>query len=385
MASVRLKKGSSHYFACFKMPARSTDAKGNPVYRRVQRSTGSSDRSRALQLAISYERAAVLAAEKRWTESAARNFLREISAVSGVSIGEVEGTEVFLKRWLDSRVSSLALRSRERYEQVVNQFIAFLGPRAPAPISEVTSKRVADFRDLETAAGKAPSTVNKSLLVLAQAFDEAKAQSLIETNPARGLNVKGERRRAEKRRAFTFAQFQALVAACEGEWRTILLVCGYTGARQQEAAKLRWNQIDLATARLTLERTKTGDEHWLPIHRSLLEHLRSLPAPKHPTDYVMPELAAKRRMGISNPFRRVILPKIGITQAYGDKPGKGRKLAEYSLHSLRHSLSTWLNAAGVSELMKNRIVGWENLEVSRGYTHTELTQAAAELAKVPEV
>lgn len=403
MASVRLKGSSSHWFACFKLPTGAVSDKGHPLYRRVQRSTGTADQSRAQQLSISYERAAVLAGEKRWTENSARKFLREISAVSGVSIGEVEGTDIFLKRWLASRVSSLGLRSRERYQQVVDQFLEFLGPSAPAPISEVTVKRVTEFRDSETAAGKAGETVNKSLAVLAQAFDEAKLQQLIELNPARGINMKGSRRRAEKRRPFTFDQFRELVVkthpkcvipgnithknhTVHPEWQTFILFLGYTGGRQQEVAKIKWEQIDFSRHRLWLDRSKTSDEHALPMHASLERHLRKLaPSKKKLSGYVMPHLASLRRTNLSQTFRVTILPRIGIVQPYGDKPGKGRKLAEYSLHSLRHSLSTWLEEAGVSEMMRMRIVGHEDEDVSRGYTHTELAAAAAELAKVPAV
>lgn len=386
MASVRLKPGSAHYFACFKMPSGRLDAKGREVFRRVQRSTGTSDQSRALQLALSYERVAVLAAERRFTERAAKNFLAEVRALTQVEANEVEATETYLWRWYKGRASGLAAHTRERYQVALRQFLAHLGAQAKAPLSEVTARRVAEWRDAESAAGKSPTTVNMALGVLALAFDEAMVQHGLERNPARGLNVKGAKRRRQRRRPFTFEQFAALVKATEGEWRTLVMLCGYTGARQQEATKLRWEQVNLKSGRLTLDRQKNADTHWLPVHPSLAKHLRGLR--RSADGFVMPELATMQRRAVSNNFRRAVLPRIGITQAYAaatEEKGAGRRLAEYSLHSLRHSLSTWLAAAGVEESMRMQLIGHEDAQVNRGYTHTDLSQAAAALGRVPSV
>jgi integrase len=387
MASVRLKAGSAVWFACYKLPTGAIDGKGRPVFRRVQRSTGLEDKTRARQLAESYERAAMLAGQKRFTEQAARSFLAEISAISAVPVSG-EPLREFLGHWLRARTASLSGHTRERYKLAVDQFLEHLGDRAGAPIGDITPRELAAFRDAQTLAGKSPATVNKALGILAIAFDEARAQHGIERNPARGLNVRGAKRVKQHRRPFTFEQFSALLTATSGEWRTMILLCGYTGARQQEAAKINWRQIDLARRRLWLDRSKNSDEHAMPIHRTLAEGLASVwkAAGKPATGPVMPYLSTLQRRAISNHFRRAILPLIGIRQAYAaasEEKGAGRTLAAYSLHSLRHSLSTWLQAAGVEEAMRMELIGHEDPSVNRGYTHSEFAQAAAALALVP--
>lgn len=401
MASVRLKAGSANWFACFKVPTGKLDRKGMPVFRRQQISSGTTDKAKALQLAITYERAAVAAAEKRWSEIQAQRFLKAIEAVVDVRAGDTEPTEPFLRRWLNGRKKSLSPSGWQKYADAINAFVRYLDTRAGAPIADVTPRVVADFRDAETAKGKGPATVNKSLMVLGQAFDEAVTMQLLPQNPARGLNVKGEKRAAQKRSAFTFDQFRELVRVTapdyvvpgrttwknhtlSPDWQTFILILGYTGGRQQEVAQMQWRHIDIAGKRITLHRTKTGDEHWLPLHPALAAHLAQRERGK-PTDPVLPDIAKLQRRRISNKFRTAILPRIGIVQEYHSDGDAGRKLAAYSLHSLRHSLSTWLNAAGVSEMMRMRIVGHEDEDVSRGYTHTELEQAARELEKVPAV
>ena len=404
MASVRARSTSSHWFACFKIPTGQADAKGRPIFRRVQRSTGTDDKAKALQIAISYERAAIAAAEKRWGEASARRFLAEIEAIVGVSTGATVKADDYLRRWLKGRERSLKPASFVRYGGIVDDFLAFLGEAAGGQLGEITGDVMVKFRDAEVVAGKSARTVNKALMVLAQAFAEAHTTGLLPVNPARGINVKGGKRTAQKRRALTFDQFRELVRVtapdyirpdAEGrgksfrlppDWQTLVMLCGYTGARQQEAAQLAWAQVDLSRRRIMLERAKNGDEHWIPLHPSLAAHLAKTP-PADRRGKIMPKLATMQRRHISNEFRRGILPRIGIKQAFaaGEGRGKGRQLAEYSLHSLRHSLSTWLAAAGVDEDWRMRLIGHEDEGVNRGYTHTELEQAAAQLAKVPAI
>lgn len=404
MASVRLKKTSEHWFACYKIPTGKNDGRGLPIFRRVQRSTGTGDKDRAQQMAISFERAAVAAAEKRWSENAGRRLLAELNALTGISVAEVENAAAFLRQWMQGRKRMLGDRSFALYSGAIESFIKLIGERAT--LSDVTAKRVAEFRDAEAASGKGATTVNKSLAILRQAFSEATAQNVFSSNPAEGLNIKGAKKASQKRKAYTFEQFRELVRVTdpayvqpgrktwkgktlEPDWQTLIMVCGYTGARQQEAAQLDWSLVELDAQRMTLERTKNDDTHWIPLHPSLAAHLRKRreEAGSLTAGPVLPYLSGIERRTISNEFRRSILPRIGIVQEFdkSEDKGKGRTLAAYSLHSLRHSLATWLQQAGVEESMRMQLIGHEDESVNRGYTHTQLAQAATALGKVPSV
>jgi integrase len=397
MASIKLFPDSALFYACFKLPTGQKRPDGTPIYRRVQRTTGTADRSKALQIALSLEQASVLAAEGKWQDKSAGRFLAELSALTGTTMASREPLNAFLTRWLQMRVASLKPDSVIRYDGILTAFLGHMGALAGCAISEVTPAQVAAFRDAQAAAGISATTINKSLMVLGQAFDEAHRQGLVERNPARGLNVKGAAKQKQHRRAFTFDQFRALYAALGEdrgwmrnplrlEWQTFVALAGYTGGRQQEIAHLTWEQIDLKRGVLTLARGKTSDTHWIPLHTALRAHLeRTHPDGRYGP--VMPLLAARQRRHISNDFRRLILPRIGVDQPFAaHKTGnKGRRLAEYSIHSLRHSLATWLAAAGIEEAMRMRLIGHEDATVNRGYTHANAEQAAKALEAVPNL
>lgn len=396
MASIKKFPNSDNWFACYKLPTGRLGANGRPVYKRVQRTTGTPDKGKAMQTAISYEAASVAAATGAWNDDTAKRFLTEISAITHVKIVSREPVNAFLHRWLTTRASALTQSSAMRYDSILTAFLAYVGEAAA--IGDVSTAQVAAYRDKLVADGLSPTTVNKSLMVVAQVFSEAQTQGLIDRNPARGLNVKGAAKRKQHRRAFTFEQFKALVAAldpdCEDggwmhkelrrDWRLFVLLAGYTGGRQQEVARLRWEQIDLPRGVLTLARSKTADTHWIPLHPTLKAALERTPK-AHRTGFVLPQLAERQRRHISNDFRRLILPRVGIQQPFSEraKGQYGRTLAPYSIHSLRHSLATWLAAAGVEESMRMRLIGHEDEAINRGYTHAGAEQAAAALAKVP--
>lgn len=404
MASVTRPRGALVWIASFRMPTGESNERGRPMFQRVQRSTGVTDRSRALQIAVSYERAAGLTAEKRWADENARQFLAEISVLAGSSCVGSRPIDEFFDSWSIVWRKTVAAKSWLNARSVFRDFLDWLGPRRHDPIGCLAAIDLASFRDSEIALGKAPTTINKELSFLAQAFDEAVAQGLTEKNLARGLRIKRARKAAQTRSAFSFQQFAELVrrtapgqrgtrgGSTPADWQTFLIISGYTGGRQQEVARLTWGTVDFENRRIGLVRTKTGgDVHWIPMHESLLAHLsgRADATPARSTaDFVMPGFAGTQGRYLSKTFRDLILPRIGIRQPYvKHKQGTrhGRKLARYSIHSLRHSLPTWLNAAGVSDATRMRIVGHEDDNVGRAYTHADSGDARVALARIPSL
>lgn len=403
MASVKRFPGSANWYACYKLATGDVSERGRPVFRRVQRSTGTTERDTALQLAISLERAARLVAEKRWVEQMGHRFLREIDAISGVPVVQIVQTEQFIQSWLAAKKRTAAPKTWRNIDGVIRDFLEWLDTRRTAPLLDITSRQIAGFRDAELAAGKASTTVNKALSFLGQLFEEAYAQGVMEKNPVRGLRVKGAEKRAQKRRHFTFEQFRGLIACTASDqkgthggethpdWQTFLLITGYTGGRQQEVARLQWANVDFEKKRIGLVRTKTGgDLHCLPLHPALYEHLRRRAQSMRGSgsEYVLPGFAKIEERVLSKNFREFILPRIGISQPYAppsEAKGRGRKLAEYSIHSLRHSLVTWLLEAGVPEILRMRIVGHEDEDVNRVYTHTDFEAARNAIEKLSSI
>lgn len=406
MASVKKFPRCKFWYACYKKFTGTFTEKGRPRFRRVQQTTMLTDKNEAERVALAYESQSIKAAASQWNLSNARALAAELKAIIGNSPTSVESAESFIKSWLErfKRSRDKSPKTKKNYESIVADILEFLGPRAARPIGDLTTALVVEFRNAQIDEGKAAATVNKALSVLRQICDEAMAAGSLAEHPfvVHGKKITLPRSKSgKKRKHLTFEQFQRLVSCTDPnktfadgeklglEWQSFLIICGYTGGRQQEPAKLTWGQVNLEEGSLWLDVTKKSEEHYLPLHPSLRAHLEKI-RPKHADGFVLPSIAKQSPQSLSKTFRQVILPRIGIVQEYHTRAanpdkGKGRVLAEYSLHSLRHSLSTWLNEAGVPDATRMALAGHEDEEVSLGYTHVERQTRTAAMNTIPSL
>lgn len=372
MASVRRKKGSEYWFACYT----------GPDGRRRQRSTKLTDKEAAAQLALSYEKTARAAREGRFVEHSARRFLNEVRSVAGVQTVEMAAARDWLERWVANVSRRLKPASARKYRDTMTRFLELIGPVAgAAPLAEVSPAQIAVWRDAMVASGKTEKTANIAVAIVGQAMREAVAQGVVEANPCAGLKFRKADAKSQQRSAFTLDQGRALLAATTGEWKTLVLVLALTAARQQEGAQLRWTQVDFERDRVTLMRGKQNDRpHVVPLDAMLRAHLEPL-AKGATSNMVMPEIAAMDGKRLSKVFRQTILPRIGIKQPYGGRPG-GKVVAEFSLHSLRHSLATWLDELGATPAQRRDMLGHETTAINERYTHAQIGQVATALGRV---
>ena len=173
------------------------DAKGRSPYwiacysaadgRRLQKSTKQTDRKKALEIALTLERAEKLAGQGTLTETRARALLAEVlERTTGDSL-PFHTVEGFLRDWLNGKEISKAKTTFRNYVQTVEGFIAHLGKRAKLSISSITPKDISTFRNAEIASGKNPNSVRFTVKNLRVPFNAARRQGIITTNPAEAV------------------------------------------------------------------------------------------------------------------------------------------------------------------------------------------------------
>jgi integrase len=382
MASLRKHPRSPFWFACYTLP----DG------RRTQRSTGTADRRQALTVALKYEDAAREASAGRFVESRARKVIADIYSLANTEVLPSSSTRAFLKVWLDRKSLEADEATHQRYTGVIDQFLDHIGSKADVDIKKITPTDVAGFRD-DAAKRLAVGMANLMLKILRSVFTTARREGLIDDNPAERVTIL-KRQKGSERRPFTLPELKRIIEHADDEWRGMILFGLYTGQRLGDIAALTWQNVDLDREEIRFTTGKTGRRQILPLAGPLLKYVEALPSSDDPAAPLFPSasgvLQRQGRAGnLSNQFHQIL-----VNAGYADKrshhsTGKGRNAAreqnEISFHSLRHTATTLLKAAGVSDAVAREFIGHDSPTVSQHYTHIPTKTLRQAAKKLPDI
>jgi len=145
-----------------------------------------------------------------------------------------------------------------------------------------------------------------------------------------------------------------LIEALPEELRDVASFSFATGFRQENAVRLRWDEVDLVNKVVVLqgERMKNGKTFGVPLSQAAIDILRRQIGKHH--EYVF-TYQGKPRMGIgSNTWKRA-KEKAGIE--------------DFRWHDIRHTWASMLAQAGVPDNALMALGSWETPSMVRKYAH----------------
>ena len=175
-----------------------------------------------------------------------------------------------------------------------------------------------------------------------------------------------------EREVFMMEEVEKLVAAAPNiDWQTVILLGFYLGARLSDCVAMTWDNVDTAKSQIVFLQKKTQALVLVPMHPRLIQHLHHLSA-THADGPLCPKLfglAPGGKHGLSEGFKRVV-KRAGLDLMV--VKGKGtRNFARRTFHSLRHSFSSALANAGVSEEIRMKLTGHRSSDIHQKYTHRD--------------
>jgi integrase len=230
-------------------------------------------------------------------------------------------------------------------------------------------------------------TTNKVLKVLRGAWNNAAKQGQVRDNAFACVDlVRADR---SNRRGFSLDELKVVLDACDEEWRSMVLFGFYTGQRLGDIARLRWVNLDPVRQELRLTTQKTARLMTIPIPTALLRHVESMPTPSDPDGALFPRASALTINTLCHQFTR-ILCSVGLAEAFANQgKGKGRDAKrvrnELRFHGLRHSATSELKNAGVSNAVAQELIGHESEAVNRAYTHLHPDTLRRAVNQLPDI
>jgi integrase len=387
---------------------------------KVRKSTGQTNKKKAQVIADEFERnaqgvmqsgsdrsrraKAVLAEavaeieRETFTAPVARKYLSQLIAIATGEELAFYTVETWVAEWLHRKGRDSSKATMARYNGHTAALLSWLGPqRRTRPLESLTALEARRWRESLQDAGRAGKTVLAYVKDGGAVYRAAIREGLVSFNPFTALEAI-DTSDSQERKPFTPDEVSALMqAAPSDEWRGLILVAAFTGLRLGDAARLSWPSVDLEAKRITLIPSKTKKkkrEVRIPIQPDLLAFFESVPIQSdEPAAFVFEKLSTLTvgaRAGLSQTFNK-IMKDAGVDRGKPSREvveGKatvGRVTYERGFHSLRHTFTSWLRNAGVSEEDRMALTGHSTRESHQIYSHADDAAAVAAIAKLPSL
>ncbi len=234
-------------------------------------------------------------------------------------------------------------------------------------LSELTARRVGDFRDRLRSNGVTVPTARKILSTLHAIMAYAVSQDLVAVNTVSGVRIDGPRDDAPKRIVPpTKSELTGILEASEGKIRDYIIFASTTGLRAGEQWALRWGDLDLDAREIMVNRRvdvygnegppkSVAGRRTVPMSGHLansLRHLRLASDYSGNSDLVFPN-GSGRFLSHDNMIKRLYKPVLAAARVSG-----------INWHSLRHfAISTWIEA-GLEPKAVQTFAGHSGLQIT---------------------
>lgn len=242
-------------------------------------------------------------------------------------------------------------------------------------LSEIGAPELRAYADHVASRGVARGTVRLYLAPVKALLATAVEDGVIRSNPAAGLRnllPADPRSENEQLKALTSEQLAALLAAVPESWRLFFGFLAESGLRIGEAIELRWQDVDLGSRWLSIERRyyrgriappKGRKTRRVRLSTSTAQALWQLRAQVRPADDELVFRAEKgARVDQSNLMSRILKPA-AVEAGLGEWVlAKGRRRPEswVGFHTFRHTCATLLFRQG-----------WNAAQVCRHLGHSD--------------
>jgi integrase len=240
-------------------------------------------------------------------------------------------------------------------------------------LDEITRQDIQKMHHDRRAAGAAPGSANRLLILIRYIFNLALRWEVpgLKSNPCKGVPLMAENNKKERYLSAEEAK-RLYESVCRSEnpmLRHVVAMLILSGARKREVLDARWEDFDIPRRLWRIPISKSGRARHVPLADGALAILASLP----------------RREGVAWPFANPDTGKPFVSfYCAWDSARKRAGLGDVRLHDLRHSFASLLVNSGRTLYEVQHILGHTQVKTTQRYAHLsqDTLLAAANAATV---
>lgn len=248
------------------------------------------------------------------------------------------------------------------------------------PIMQITKDKVEKFHT-KLGENKGEAYANLSMRVLralfnfaAGKYEDAEGRSLITENPVKRLSQTRAWYRVERRQSYIQAHelkswYQGVQKLENEGLRDYFMLVILTGLRRQEAASLRWEQVDLKAKTIKIIDTKNSVPHTLPLSnypRKLLLNRKIATT----SEFVFPAPSATGHIMESRKQIDKVVASSGVS---------------FTVHDLRRTFITVAESLDISAYALKRLLNHKmSNDVTAGYIVTDVERLRSPMQMITE-
>jgi integrase len=198
-------------------------------------------------------------------------------------------------------------------------------------------------------------TANRTLAVLRRMFNWAIERGLVDSSPVEKIKAPApetarDRVLTDDEIRFAWNAFEKVGLPFGAVGKLLLL----TGARRDEIAEGRWNEVDLAGKTWTIakERSKNGVAHEIPLSGAVIEILNSLPRVEGKAGLVFTTTGTTPVSGFSRAKTSIDEAIVDLlrkdAEARGDDPDGVEAPPSWVFHDLRRTCASGMAGIGIA-------------------------------------
>jgi len=278
----------------------------------------------------------------------------ETAKSKAVKDAKLNTVEKWSARYLkeDAAENKTVDQVRKRFDSAINPVIGHI------PISQIDAKKIAAL--LATIKERAPFMANRVFANLHRFFNWLVEQREIAVSPMLGMK-RPMRKELSRDRTLTEPEIVALLEALPSvayPYQQIFHLLLLTGQRREEIGALRWSEIDIEKAEITLSRDRTKAErpHSIQLSTQALVIIKSLPKIKdQDLVFATSENTAPSNYGHQKAQLDAIMAPIFEKNAKRNGNGN-EKFKDWRLHDLRRTAATGMAELGFPPHVVSRIL-----------------------------